>query len=632
MNKNLSLLMVMICWFAASTDSHGFQASPDLSVDLGFPYEAHVLNDNAPVRSGPAMVHYATDQLKQGDIVEVHRHDPGGWCAIRPPSGSFSLLPESTVELLDDNLARVVVDTAQAWVGTRLGTVDNPLWQVKLKRDEIVEIVGEVSWPNPEGHSTIWYHVLPPAGEFRWIQMSNLQLPNTSTLLPEDQVHDEIASVHSLLESPPPMMSPEVAQAFERREGPVEIDAAPNRPSADRQLSARNPAQFSVEAPKQNHRSTSTVEHQDSSWQTQPPVDLLTQLPANVESGRSDTVRDTKVQPAILQSEPISDHVPDTPLQSLNSGWRPAKRGSRAKTIVGAFVSNQPPNQFTAPAIPDAQYVKASELKATELKATELNAREPDNRFDDSPIKRNDGPISRSPEARYASAQLDITDEQQSGLRTPAPLENRLPAGPSIIQAGRVSSSAALQTLEMELTTEMVKKDPGSWNLQDILLKSERVLDASQDPNVKMHAARLVSKVKKCQLIRAQFRNEGNRDPAANLLDAKTGSGLNPPQPVGTGVDTQVEFGTTFDAYGWLNELVQNNGSSPATFVLQDDDGKITHHITGSPGLNLKRYLKSKIGVIGQRGYHQRLNLDHVTVDRVVQLRDAKKTGTLFNR
>ncbi len=151
--------------------------------DLQFPYEAFVLREDAPVRSGPGMVHYATDKLAQGSTVEVYRHDPGGWCAIRPPSESFSLIPESAVELVEENVGRIVAGSTQAWVGTRLGVVESPLWQVKLKTDELVEILGEVSWPNPEGNSIIWYQIAPPAGEFRWMQIADLQLPDDSTQL-----------------------------------------------------------------------------------------------------------------------------------------------------------------------------------------------------------------------------------------------------------------------------------------------------------------------------------------------------------------------------------------------------------------------------------------------------------------
>ena len=82
-------------------------------------------------------------------------------------------------------------------------------------------------------------------------------------------------------------------------------------------------------------------------------------------------------------------------------------------------------------------------------------------------------------------------------------------------------------------------------------------------------------------------------------------------------------MGTTYDAYGWLDKLVRDSGNSPSTFVIKDDSGKITHHVSPAPGLNLHRYLRQKVGVIGQRGYHQQLRLDHVTVDRVVVLQKS---------
>ena len=141
------------------------------------PYNAIVLGDGATVHSGPGDSHYATHQLNANDLVEVYRHDPGGWCAIRPPAKSFSLIPESAVKRLSNDVAEILADGSQAWVGTALGPVDKPLWQVKLKKGERVAIVGEASWPHPSGKSVVWLQIEPPAGEYRWIRLSNLQLP-----------------------------------------------------------------------------------------------------------------------------------------------------------------------------------------------------------------------------------------------------------------------------------------------------------------------------------------------------------------------------------------------------------------------------------------------------------------------
>ena len=78
--------------------------------DTDFPYQALTLNEKTIVRSGPADVHYETDELTSGQVVNVYRHDPGGWCAIQPPQGSFSLVPESAIRKLDDANGIVTVD------------------------------------------------------------------------------------------------------------------------------------------------------------------------------------------------------------------------------------------------------------------------------------------------------------------------------------------------------------------------------------------------------------------------------------------------------------------------------------------------------------------------------------------
>jgi hypothetical protein len=75
-----------------------------------------------------------------------------------------------------------------------------------------------------------------------------------------------------------------------------------------------------------------------------------------------------------------------------------------------------------------------------------------------------------------------------------------------------------------------------------------------------------------------------------------------------------------YDATGWLKQLASSAGSVDPVYVLLDDNGKTTHHVAGSVGMNLGNYVDTKIGVFGRRGFHRRLNLAHVTADRVVVL------------
>ena len=173
-----SLTFAFSCIAALLAASHASAQNSSLE----FPYQALVAKDNALVRSGPGEVHYGTQKLAAGQVVEVHRHDPDGWCAIRPVEGSFDIIPEATVDIISEGVGEIKMAGTTPFVGTKLGTVEKPLWQVKLREKEKVSLIGQLSWPNPEGHSTVWYQIKPPAGEFRWINISNLESLSGETM------------------------------------------------------------------------------------------------------------------------------------------------------------------------------------------------------------------------------------------------------------------------------------------------------------------------------------------------------------------------------------------------------------------------------------------------------------------
>ncbi len=66
------------------------QAMPSVAEEVTFPYRAYVTSNDVYVRSGPGKNYYPTNKLAVGTAVEVYRHDPGGWYAVRPPEGSFA--------------------------------------------------------------------------------------------------------------------------------------------------------------------------------------------------------------------------------------------------------------------------------------------------------------------------------------------------------------------------------------------------------------------------------------------------------------------------------------------------------------------------------------------------------------
>ncbi len=95
-------------------------AAPLLRAD-DFPYVAYVNSTDVYIRSGPGRDYYPTDKLNKGERVEVYRHDPGGWYAIRPPRHSFSWVSAHNLDPIDDTLAVVTSKRAVARVGSRPG-------------------------------------------------------------------------------------------------------------------------------------------------------------------------------------------------------------------------------------------------------------------------------------------------------------------------------------------------------------------------------------------------------------------------------------------------------------------------------------------------------------------------------
>jgi len=131
-----------------------------------FPYKASAVADDVYVRSGPGQSYYATDKLKRGQEVEVYRHEPGGWCKIRPIEGSFTWVSGRFLKPTKNNLAVVTEEGVAARVGSRFGETRDVI-QVRLRKGEVVEIL-ESPRDDRRGASQ-WYKIAPPSGEFRWV-------------------------------------------------------------------------------------------------------------------------------------------------------------------------------------------------------------------------------------------------------------------------------------------------------------------------------------------------------------------------------------------------------------------------------------------------------------------------------
>jgi uncharacterized protein YgiM (DUF1202 family) len=515
MIRQIRLANLVLFTLLAFVSMNGVSAQED-PTNL-FPYQAIVSAEGAEVHSGPGSVHYVTAKLNQGDSVEVYRHDPGGWCAIRPNKDSFSLIPATAIEELGHGVGEITEEGSQAWVGTHLGPVEKPLWQVKLKAGEKVTLLGIATWPDPEGFTTSWYQIEPPAGEFRWIKMDNLKLPPAVTAALESQrrqasnrSEDQISNTRDSL-GPPGIVDNAVA-----------------------------PAGFDSVA----------------GWSEE--TSLATQSSPQQRGFESHSLGQAQ-------------------LRSTGSGWRKARfpiqrsgQGDRPWADLSGAQSGSG-SQNVAASQPGLNHPSEPAVPPDRLASADLNAK------------------------------YDINNSSPSwstGFSTAA--GNLGPLTPRLTE------------LELKLNQEMVK-DPNLWRLDDLQVTAQQVATSASDQNEREQAQRFLSKLQNCLNLREQYVRRGS--PGMAPL---TKSG----QAAGSSTSSSdLSLDTLYDAHGWLKELVRDSGRTESTFVLQNDAGKITHHVMAGPGMNLSSYVSKRIGVVGQRGYHTRLKLDHVTVQKVIELK-----------
>jgi hypothetical protein len=75
---------------------------------------------------------------------------------------------------------------------------------------------------------------------------------------------------------------------------------------------------------------------------------------------------------------------------------------------------------------------------------------------------------------------------------------------------------------------------------------------------------------------------------------------------------------TRFDGTGWLLPVHSTKRNAPP-YALLDDDGNILQFVSPAPGLNLNRYLKKEVGIIGQKQSGGTLDKPHLTAHRIVE-------------
>lgn len=231
------------------------------------------------VMSGPGESYYPVLKLPPGTQLEVHQQLPGGWLAVRPPQGSFSLVSVSAIESADYRTARVTRDGAASRVGSAL-VEDSSAVHVRLQRGELVEVLDPAADP-----LTHLVRIAPPAGEFRWVRAADVSSrPVAVTSPPSAQAHT----------------SPVVVAEVEPQ--------SPPEPAADSQAEVA----LAPPAPQQEATPEIATTNGNNQWRVREETDEATPASEPAEAGGGvemaayDSVESTAAAPATTTTEATS--------------------------------------------------------------------------------------------------------------------------------------------------------------------------------------------------------------------------------------------------------------------------------------------------------------------------------------
>ncbi|WP_186767795.1 SH3 domain-containing protein [Blastopirellula retiformator] len=199
--------------------------------------------------------------------------------------------------------------------------------------------------------------------------------------------------------------------------------------------------------------------------------------------------------------------------------------------------------------------------------------------------------------------------------------------------------SAAMQWLEAELT-KTVALPIDQWNLSSLKAAAQQLRFTGATPLERGEALVIAEKIEEFSQLQARKRQAARIEttmpidkPAAAVASVTISEDAKKQvSAIGTGVfvgDSDAQY----DGEGWLMPVIKRATSSRNSarytppFALTDEDGNVLQFVTPSPGLNLRRYLKQKVGLYGQVAATEEFTRPHLTASRVIVLSRHEKAN-----
>jgi hypothetical protein len=170
-----SKLLTVALLFVSCICADQSLAQSDLTTD---PYTVYVATEGEYARCGPSKGFYETDPLRHRQPLKVYVETKEGWLGVKPLDNSFCWVPADTVELNEsDDTGAIIEDRTAVWIGTHLESEPKHRWQVKLAAGETVTVISKRKRQGPDGPQ-LWYRIVPPSGEYRWVHRDQVVISN----------------------------------------------------------------------------------------------------------------------------------------------------------------------------------------------------------------------------------------------------------------------------------------------------------------------------------------------------------------------------------------------------------------------------------------------------------------------
>ena len=223
-------------------------------------------------------------------------------------------------------------------------------------------------------------------------------------------------------------------------------------------------------------------------------------------------------------------------------------------------------------------------------------------------------------------ANTDATNDREIALADPAPQ-------PKLKKVASVDFGEQLSRINAELS-KIVAKDQQSWDFSPVQQKAKAIVDFANDETHRKAARKLLRRIHEFEAVKLNVAEVDSQRNDETLAEASRASKrlrrdggvqrasfevIEPSEHERRAAQQRIPRYHQFDGYGWLMPVYSTRRGLPK-FALTNRQGTILAFVSPNAGMNLRPYLKKRVGLIGRREARPIQQKPHLSVARVVVL------------